>query len=391
MAINVLSFTTLYPNVKQPRHGIFIEQRLRQLVKATDVQLKVVAPVPWFPLKNKCFGQYSLYSEVESNEDRFGIDVYHPNYLVIPKVGMSITPPLLALTGLKEIKKLIKGGFKPDVIDAHYVYPDGVAAALIGKWLKIPVTITARGSDINVLPQYVLPRKMIQWATKKAAMNITVSHALKEEMQKLGVPADKVEVLRNGVDLETFKILPDVRKAKRTNVKQLVSVGNLIELKGHHLIIGAIKELPDIELTIVGEGPLKVKLEQLAKDCGVSERVTFTGYKTHQELAEIYNKSDALVLASSREGMPNVLLEAMACGTPVVASSIGGAVEVVTRQSAGLLLKERSVKGITNAVTTLFKSMPRLEETRHHAEQYSWEATISNLHTVFSHVLSSRH
>lgn len=382
MAINVLSFTTLYPNEKQPRHGIFIEQRLRQLVKATDVQLKVVAPVPWFPLKNKCFGQYSLYSDVVAYEERFGIDVYHPNYLVIPKVGMSITPVLLALSGLQKVKKIIQDGFKPDVIDAHYIYPDGVAAALIGKWLNIPVVITARGSDINVLTQYALPRKMILWAAKKAVKNITVSHALKVKMQKLGVSENKIEVLRNGVDLETFKILPDVRKAKQANFKQLVSVGNLIELKGHHLIIEAIKDLPKMELTIVGEGPMMVQLKQLAIDCSVNERVSFLGYKTHYELAEIYNKSDALILASSREGMPNVLLEAMACGTPVIASSVGGAVEVVTSQSAGLLLKVRSVKGITDAVTILFQSMPRIEETRHHAEQFSWGRTIKTINKL---------
>ena len=388
MTINVLSFTTLYPNEKQPRHGIFIEQRLKQLIQAADIQLKVVAPVPWFPLKNKCFGQYGLYSEVAAHENRFGIDVYHPNYLVIPKIGMTITPILLALSGLKRVKQVIKEGFKPDVIDAHYVYPDGVAAALIGKWLNIPVIITARGSDINVLPQYALPRKMILWATKKAVMNITVSHALKEEMQKLGVPESKVEVLRNGVDLDTFKVLPEVRRAKRTNFKQLVSVGNLIKLKGHHLVIEALKELQDAELIIVGEGPMEGQFKQLAIDCGVNERVRFLGYKTHYELAEIYNKSDALVLASSREGMSNVMLEAMACGTPVIASSVGGAVEVVTSQSAGLLLKERSVKGITNAVTILFQSMPRIEETRHHAEQFSWERTVKTMNKLLINIKS---
>ena len=379
MTINVLSFTTLYPNEKQPRHGIFIEQRLKQLIQAADIQLKVVAPVPWFPLKNKCFGQYGLYSEVAAHENRFGIDVYHPNYLVIPKIGMTITPILLALSGLKRVKQVIKEGFKPDVIDAHYVYPDGVAAALIGKWLNIPVIITARGSDINVLPNYTLPKKMILWATKRAVMNITVSHALKEEMQKLGVPGDKIKVLRNGVDLDTFKILPDVRKEKRYDVKQLISVGNLIELKGHHLIIEALKNLPDTELTIVGEGPMEGQLKQLAIDYDVADRVNFVGYKTHQELVKLYNQADALVLASSREGMPNVLLEAMACGTPVISSSVGGAVEVVTEASAGILLEERSANSIERAVKRFMQCLPKASDTREYAEQFSWEATMSNL------------
>jgi teichuronic acid biosynthesis glycosyltransferase TuaC len=379
MSINVLSFTTLYPNDRQPRHGIFVEQRLRQLIKATDIQLKVVAPVPWFPLKSKCFGQYSIYSKVEKNEDRFGIDVYHPNYLVIPKVGMSITPLLLAVAGLKKIKELIKNGFKPDIIDAHYVYPDGVAAALIGKWLNIPVVITARGSDINILPKYALPKKMILWATKEAAMNITVSRALKTEMQKLGVPVSDIEVLRNGVDLEIFNILPDVRKGKCVKVNKLISVGNLIELKGHHLIIEALINLVDSELTIVGEGPNEIQLKQLAVNFGVDNRVNFVGYKTHKELVRLYNEVDALILASSREGMPNVLLEAMACGTPVITTMVGGAVEVVTEVSSGILLKERSVGCIEDAVNDLMSCLPLESKTREYAEQFSWDTTISKL------------
>ncbi|PCI70325.1 MAG: glycosyl transferase family 1 [Piscirickettsiaceae bacterium] len=374
--MNVLSFTTLYPNAEQPRHGIFIEQRLRHLAELEDVALKVVAPVPWFPAQ---FGQYGLYARVPRIEQRNGIEVFHPRYLVILKVGMSITPLFLALSGYKQIKRMIADGYKPDVIDAHYFYPDGVAAALIGQWLNIPITITARGSDINLLPKFALPKKMILWAAKKSMMNITVSQALKKEMQKLGVPEEKITVLRNGVDLETFKILPDVRKQRGGDTKQLISVGNLIELKGHHLVIEALQELPNVELNIIGEGPKEADLKQLASHLGVDDRVHFLGYKTHRQLAELYNQADALILASSREGMPNVLLEAMACGTPVIATNVGGAEEVITDKVAGILLNERSIDEIVKAIKTLLLNRLAAKKTRKHAEQFSWDATIMEL------------
>ncbi len=384
--MNVLTFTTLYPNQKQPRHGIFIEQRLRHLVGATDIQLKVVAPVPWFPLKNKCFGQYGLYADVPESENRFEIEVHHPKYLVLPKIGMSVTPLFLALSGLKKIRALIKNGFKPDIIDAHYVYPDGVAAAIIGKWLKIPVIITARGSDINVLPQYTLPRKMIQWATKKAAMNITVSNALKVEMQKLGVPSNKIDVLRNGVDLDTFNILPEVRQNRQGDNLQLISVGNLIELKGHHLVIEALKKLPNVELTIVGEGPMESTLKKLAINCNVADRVHFLGYQTHQQLAVLYNQVDLLVLASSREGMPNVLLEAMACGTPVIATNVGGVIEVVTKRLAGIVIPRRSHQSIKAAIEELSAVKTDVERLRCYAKRFSWESTSEGIGQHFNKI-----
>lgn len=388
MTLNVLSFTTLYPNEKQPRHGIFIEQRLRHLMQSTDINLKVVAPVPWFPFKINCFGQYALYSQVSKAENRYSIEVQHPNYLVVPKIGMSLTPLSLALSGYKQIKSLMAQGFEPDIIDAHYFYPDGVAAALIGKWLKKPVIITARGSDINVLPKYALPRKMIQWAAKKAAMNITVSTALKEEMKKLGVPGSKITVLRNGVDLETFRVLPTIRNKESVSRRNIISVGNLIELKGHHLVIEALKELPNMQLIIVGEGAMASKLKQLAIDLDVAKRVCFVGYKTHQELVSLYNKSDVLVLASSREGLPNVILEAMACGTPVIATCVGGAPEVLTDKAAGMLLEERSAKAIVQAVRQLLENPPLMTQTRQYAEAFSWDQTVKKLNRVIKQGIS---
>jgi len=381
--MNILTITTLYPNKKQFRHGVFIETRLRHLIQTGKIKARVVAPVPWFPFTGDLFKQYAVYADVPKLEVRHGIDIYHPRYLVIPKIGMLLTPFFMALSLYWQVKTLQKQQ-KIDLIDAHYFYPDGVAVALVNKILRIPFIISARGTDINLIPEYNLPRKMILWAAKQAKANVTVCKALKASMVEMGANADKIHVYRNGVDLELFKLLdkPKCRDKYQLKKKTLVSVGHLIERKGHHLIIEAMQFLPDYELLIVGGGEKDVELKKLVKQLNLQDKVNFLGEKKQQELTEIYNAADAMVLASSREGWANVLLESMACGTPVVATDIWGTPEVVQNQDAGILVK-RTAEDIAKGVKSLFSNYPARSDTRKYAEQFSWESTTQGLLKLF--------
>ena len=119
--------------------------------------------MPWFPSRAARFGEYAGYARIPARDVRHGIAIDYPRYPVIPKVGMSLAPVLMALAVLPRLRAIIADGYDFDAIDAHYVYPDGVAAAWLGRQLGKPVVITARGSDLNVLPQYPLPRRMIRW------------------------------------------------------------------------------------------------------------------------------------------------------------------------------------------------------------------------------------
>jgi len=381
--MNILTITTLYPNQKQFRHGVFIETRLRHLVETGKIKAKVIAPVPWFPFKSERFKQYSVYADVPRVEQRNGLDIYHPRYLVIPKIGMIMTPFFMALSLYWQVKTLQKQQ-KIDLIDAHYFYPDGVAVALANKWLKIPFIISARGTDINLIPQYKLPRKMILWAADKAKASVTVCKALKDSMVQMGAEEKKIHVYRNGVDLELFKLLDksQCREKYKLYKKTLVSVGHLIERKGHHLIIEAMTSLPDYQLLIVGGGEEEKSLKKLVEQLKLCDQVRFLGEKKQNELTEIYNAADAMVLASSREGWANVLLESMACGTPVVATDIWGTPEVVKNQDAGVLVKRNS-ESIAEGVTQLFNNYPTRMQTRKYAEQFSWESTTQGLLKLF--------
>jgi glycosyltransferase involved in cell wall biosynthesis len=276
------------------------------------------------------------------------------------------------------------------LIDAHYFYPDGVAAIMLGKALAKPVVVTARGTDINLILRYTLPRAMIHYAARKAAGIIAVSHALKDELMALGVPGPRINVLRNGVDLAMFH--PVERSVARARLgltgPTLLSVGLLIERKGHDLVIGALPMLPGHTLLICGEGPEKLALERLAKKLGVADRVRFLGRIPHDRLAEIYSAADALILASSREGWPNVLLEAMACGTPVIASNIWGNPEVVTTPEAGVLMAERTAGGVAAAIRQLFQNLPDRGATRRYAERFSWDETTRGQIRLFEAILA---
>lgn len=391
-AVKILSFTTLYPNAAQPRHGVFVENRIRRIAQQENVDLRVVAPVPLFPLRNSVFGRYALYANVPASEQRHGVDVLHPRFPVVPKVGMTLSPYLLYRWMRPVMSQLMADGYDFDLIDAHYFYPDGVAAALLGRWLNRPVVITARGSDINVIARHALPGSFIRWAARQAAGVIAVSNGLADEMAARGLDRQRIRVLRNGVDLDLFRPLD--RQACRREMglegPVLLSVGNLVALKGHDLVIKALHNLPGFQLVIVGTGPEEGTLRALSETQGLSDRIRFHGGVAHEELATIYNAADALVLASASEGWPNVLLEAIACGTPVISSDVSGARDAVSAPAAGLICRERTPEAIVAAVNSLLAKRPSREETRRHAEHFDWDETIEQQVALYRNVVGSQ-
>lgn len=385
--LKLLVMTTLYPNAAQSRHGIFVETRLRHLMAKHPVEAVVVAPVPWFPFRAERYADSRTIPRVET---RHGITVYHPRYLVIPKIGMLLTPLFLALACLWQMLAIRRSGYAFNLVDGHYYYPDGVAIALISRCFKVPFTVTARGTDINLIPTYTWPRKWILWAANKAAASITVCAALKDEMVNMGADKEKINVLRNGVDLDLFH--PQDRDLCRSKWgiagKTLLSVGHLIERKGHHLVVEALRDLPECTLLIAGDGEEQGALNALVKQYGLAQRVRFLGALNQRQLAEVYSAVDIMVLASSREGWANVLLESMACGTPAVATNIWGTPEVVSTSEAGLLVPERTAASIAATVQRLFEAYPDRAMTRRYAEGFSWDETCDRLYDLMTTLAS---
>ncbi len=389
--IRLLVFTSLYPNAEQPRHGMFVEARLRRLVDSGLIAATVVAPVPWFPFRHQRFGTYATFARVPRREERHGIQILHPRYPVVPKLSMTVAPSLMYHTLLPALQKLKATGTDFDLIDAHYFYPDGVAAARLGRALSRPVVITARGTDVNLIPRYCLPRWQIKCAAKRSAAIVTVSSALKDRLADLGINPGKVTVLRNGVDLDRFH--PRDREAIRNQFGLTgtvwLTVGNLVETKGVHITLAALAQTADVTLLVAGEGPEDAHLRQLAVRLGIDTRVRFLGAVPHVELTKYYNAADVMLLASISEGMPNVVLESLACGTPVIVAPFESARELVNAPEAGEVAAQRSPEAIVSAWLSLRSRLPMRAATRGVSEGLGWQPVVEAQYALYAQVVAT--
>ncbi len=382
--LSLLTFTTLFPNPSQPNHGVFVENRLRHLIGTGAARATVLAPIAWFPGRR--------LPRAPERELRHGLEILHPRWLAIPKLGMSLSPWLLYLAAARCLEGLLRGGARFDAIDAHYFYPDGVAAIWLGRRFNLPVAITARGSDVTQFPDYRLPRRLIVSAARRADAVITVSAGLRDALTALGADAANITVLRNGVDLSMFRPIDRDAARRKFGVSgpTLASIGALIARKGHDRTIAALGQLPGWTLLIAGEGPERASLLALAAKLGLAGSVRLLGALPHGDLAELYSAADLSVLASSREGWANVLLESMACGTPVIASPIPGNPEVVQTAAAGMIAAANTADAIADAVRSWAQSPHDRQATRRYAEGFSWDATSAGQARLFEEVVSRR-
>lgn len=275
---------------------------------------------------------------------------------------------------------------KFDAIDAHYVYPDGFAAALLGKVLGLPVIVSARGTDINLFTSFRLIRPMIRWTLRHAAGVIAVSSALRAAIADLGVPAAKIRVIGNGVDTKRFAPMDRGSARHQLGLPEqgpvILSVGSLIPSKGHQLIISALRQLarkhPHVHLYVVGEGDCRERLALLASEEGVGDRVSLVGSWPNEELRVWYSAADVFCLASIREGMPNVILESLACGTPVVASRVGGIPEIINSSDLGILV-DPNADALASSLDLALKGAWRREVLTGYAGRRTWEAVAEEV------------
>lgn len=395
-SLRTLLFSTLYPSPTRPGHGIFVETRLRELLKTGRVQTKVLAPVPWFPSSNPRFGAWAKMAATPRQAVHNGIEVRYPRYPLPPKIGMNVAPHLLALRSALAIRQWMREGLEFDVIDAHYYYPDGVAAAWLARYFDKPLTITARGSDLNLFPTFDWPRRLIQGAARQADASIGVCADLMERLHALGEPREKLNVFRNGVDLQRFRPLDQAQMRQELGLEGaplMVSVGHLVPLKGHELCVEALARMlpqyPQARLVIIGEGAERPRIEAAIERLGLQGKVRLTGALPNVELLRWYSAADILLLASSREGWANVLLEAMACGTPVAATPVGGSPEVVSSDVAGRLIASRDAEGIAEAASQLWQAHPGREAVRRYAEGFSWDATSEQQIQLFRRLVDA--
>ncbi len=387
--INILLFSTLFPHVGEPTLGIFVENRLKNLLKHENVEATVIAPVPWFPFKHKLFGGYARAAKAQMIEKRGNLTVYHPRYIVIPKVGMLLTPWFLYRAARRSLRKLSDNGAVFDLIDAHYLYPDAVAAERLARFANLPFIITARGSDVTQIALMDRPRKLILSAIQQASHTITVSANLKRDLVDMGAREDRISVLRNGVDLVRFKeISRNEGRKKYPAGKIMVFAGWLIPRKRLDLVLEVARLLPDVNAVIVGDGPLMKQCKQDAERMGIRDRVFLEGQKPPEDMPKYFSLADVLILPSDREGWANVLLEAMACGTPVVSRAIGGARDLIQSDVAGRVVDSDNPELLADAVKKVLDDNYDRKDVAEYAGHYDWTETSMKQREIFNSAIA---
>lgn len=352
--MRVLVITNLFPNANNPTAAAFNRQKFAALARFCGVD--VMATLPWFPAVSR-FRRFSPHGSnlgsVPFRETIAGLPVTHPRTLYIPKVGAAIAGPLYATSVLPHVLRY-RGAV--DVVLGSWAYPDGWAAIVLAAVLGVPAVVQVHGSDINVIGQMPVPRRMISWLLPRARRVIAVSRALADETEALGVPRDRIDVVYNGVDGRLFH--PRDRAAARRELSRqpdeqlIVFVGNLIRSKGAVDLLEAFEVLsrdrPRARLVMVGRGAERDACEAIAERIG--DRVALVGARPHTEVATWIAASDVVSLPSWNEGCPNIVLEALASGRRVVASEVGGIPELVTSAALGELVAARDIGGLTAAL-----------------------------------------
>lgn len=389
----VVVLAHVFPNRAQPTYGIFIRERMLRV--AAHLPLTVVAPVPWFPGQ----GLLRLWRPgyrpvVPRHEVQQGVEVHHPRFLCVPGMLKALDGVFLALGALPTLRRLRRAG-RLDLIDAHFIYPDGVAAWLLGRWLARPYTITLRGAIVRIARTRVR-----RWLAKRALLHASRVFAVAGSLRRAALElmggagrrdGPPVQVVANGVNLALFR--PADRQACRrrlglpADARVLITVGTLNERKGFHRVIeqmpALLREEPRLRYLAVGggspDGDDAHRLLDQARRLGVAEQVVFTGAVPPEALRLYYSAANVFVLPSRFEGWANVFLEAAACGLPAVATDVGGNAEVLSRPELGTLVPLGDGEALRRALSEALARQWDHEAIRAYARANAWQVRIPAL------------
>jgi glycosyltransferase involved in cell wall biosynthesis len=282
--------------------------------------------------------------------------VDHPIYWYPPHVGRAWYGHCFARSVGGAFRRAVRE-FRPDVVFAPWAYPDGWAAVRLGHAAGLPVVVQVHGSDVRLLDAYPARRGPTATAVARADGVVAVSRDLAERVIALGAAPEKVLVIRDGVDATVFRPGPKAEARDRVGLTPgdpvVLFVGNLVPVKAVDVLLAAVARMAAdgvrVRLVLAGAGPLRGKLDAQARGLGLSDRVRFLGPRPQEELADWYRAADVFVLPSHSEGTPNVLLEASACGTPWVATRVGG-IPDIAELGASRLVPPGDAESLANAI-----------------------------------------
>jgi len=380
----ILFLSSQFPNRAEPNSASFNRQQVESLCQRCDVV--VVAPIPWFPFKKfkiKRDDRKRLFEK----EKLFGTDVYHPPFFYIPKTFRLIYGFLYFICVYPLCLDIYRR-FKFEAIYVTWAYPDGFAAMLLARALRKPFLIKVHGSDININFKYSMRKRLILYVLKRANKIFTVSASLKDKLVANGIPEQNISVLYNGVDTEKFKPMPQWEARKSLGItykgKIILFIGNLKKTKGIEYLVSAMAKMDGKSgnrmLFIVGCGPDKFFFDTLIRKEGLEGTVVMAGEYIHSKIPLWINSCDVLCLPSLTEGLPNVILEALACGKPVVATDVGGVREIFRGNDIpGKLVIPKSASDLTKAIFEVLSATWDAHEIAKCVKDFSWDNNARSL------------
>jgi len=385
---------SLFPSIATPNTGLFVMHRLAALQKYLQHHNKplfIASPTPYFPFKNPIFKHYAIYAQKPKGISTYkNFTVSYPRYWQIPFNNSSLSGHFCAASLTPALDHFIKMHGKPHKLIAEYGFPDAVAIYKLSKIYQIPYVITLRGSDISYFMQLKNIQRQMLTALKHADAILCVSQDMKDYLQTYDtIPPEKLYVVGNGVDKHIFyksNKLSLLKKDYAIKTPYLVSsVGGLIPRKNHSLAINALLHLQDHSLIIAGDGPDYAELSTQIQQLNLSERVFLIGAQPQEKLAELYNESNLFLLSSLSEGRPNVVLEALACGTPALSSTVHGIKELITDNQYGDIFGQNiNPKALAQKIKDHTRKKYNSQAIMQHGHSFSWENCAKNYFNIIS-------
>ena len=365
VGLRVLVISAMYPNNFDISSGTFVHNNTRHLLKA-GCKVKVISPVPfspkilWFKPKWKGYGNIPKMDIIDT------VPVYYPRYINLPGKWLHVFAYYTMYWGAKKTIHSIIDEFEPHIIHAHSATSSSHIGLKLKKIYNIPLICSLMGSDINIYPYY---GRLSMWLTKKviteADQLVSVSKALKIAANIIAKPKRKIRVVYNRCDLQIFNYNEISRRQYRNmlgislKARVIIFVGHLLQSKGVYELINAFVKLnlrySDLHLIFVGNGLEYSSINNIVSSNGLNKKVHLVGNQPQCEVPHWLSTADIFVLPTYYEGLPNVILEAMACSLPVIATRVGGIPEVIKEGKNGIFINEKSVESLTNAIEHLLK------------------------------------
>jgi teichuronic acid biosynthesis glycosyltransferase TuaC len=383
--LNVVYVSNLFPNSIDMSRGLFNFNQLRAMRKL-GYNFKVVAPVASFPLIKSPWAEEA--GKLPPRETVDGFDVYHPRAWYLPKSRGSINARMYRWSIQGTLDRLI-GEHQPELLWASFAFPDGVAVGQIAHGRGLRYAVSLLGSDINLNIADAGRRRAIVTCLQRASLVLSKSQAMKAIVIDLGVPDDHVYVDYNGVDQKVFRPASREEACRTCGLdperRRILFVGNFVEVKNIATLIRAFapivegRSADNVDLVLVGEGPLKAPLQSLSQSLGVRDRVHLPGPVRQDDVGVWLNACDVFCLPSLAEGVPNVVLEAFATGLPVVASEVGGIPEIHPGEEAGALFDPTSVGDLTAALRRVLEREWNREQLAESGRGFSWDVNAERV------------